>query len=146
MPAALVVDDALLLSVLADGPPAEVRAALRQGVLFTTISWYYRLARATQDSAFSGRLSAALAALPTRRQTIVNAALDDLPPHIGLLDIRRVMPVMRRLDTGRRLNFLTAEAVAVAVSIDAGIRVTTESPLLAAAAEALDIDVRVLSL
>jgi hypothetical protein len=56
------------------------------------------------------------------------------------------MPVMRRLDTGRRLNFLTAEAVAAAVSIDAGIRVTTESPLLAAAAEALDIDVRVLSL
>lgn len=142
----LVVDDALLLSVLADAPPPEVRTALRQGVLFTTISWYYRLARATQDPAFNGKLSAALAALPTRRQSLVNAALDDLPPHIGLLDIRRIMPVMRRLDTGRRLNFLTAEAVAVAVSIDAGIRVTTESPLLAVTAESLGLDVRVLPL
>lgn len=146
MPAPLVVDDALLLSVLADGPPAEVRAALCQGGLFTTISWYYRLARATQDPTFNGRLSSALATLPTRRQTLVNSALDDLPPHIGLLDIRRVMPILRRLDAGRRLNFLTAEAVAVAVSINAGIRVTTESPLLAAAAEALDVELRILSL
>lgn len=146
LPAALVVDDALLLSVLADGPPAEIRVALRQGVLFTTISWYYRLARATRDPAFNGKLSTAVASLPTRRQTLVDVALDDLPPHIGLLEIRRVMPVMRRLDTGRRLNFLTAEALAVAASIDAAIRVTTASPLLFAAAEALEIDVRVLSL
>ena len=64
---ALVVDDALLLSVLADGPPAEVRAALGQGTLFTTMSWYYRLARATQDPAFNGKLSVALAALPCQR-------------------------------------------------------------------------------
>ncbi|HEX9970359.1 MAG TPA: hypothetical protein VGB03_09480 [Acidimicrobiales bacterium] len=145
MPAALVVDDALLLSVLADGPPAEIRAALRRGALFTTISWYYRLARATQDPAFNGKLSAALGALPTRRQALVDAALDNLPSQIGLLDIRRVMPVMRRLDAGRRLNFLTAEALAVAASIDAGIRVTTESPLLFAGAAVLDIEVRVLS-
>lgn len=131
--------------MLAHGPPAEVRVALRQGVLFTTISWYYRLARATQDPAFNGKLSGALAALPTRRQTLVNAALDALPPHIGLLDIRRVMPVMRRLDAGRRLNFLTTEALAVAASIEAGIRVTTESPLLFAAADSLDIEVRLLS-
>ena len=56
----LVIDDALLLSVLADGAPAEVRSALRQGALFRTASWYYRLARATQDATFSGALSAAI--------------------------------------------------------------------------------------
>jgi hypothetical protein len=43
------------------------------------------------------------------------------------------------------LNFLTAEAVAVALALDAAIRVTTESRLLHDACRAVGVDVGVVS-
>jgi hypothetical protein len=141
----LVVDDALLLSVLGGGAAGEVGDAARQGNLFTTGSWYYRLARAAHDWTFGGALSSALDALSTERQERVVAALDALPHEIGLLDMRRLVPIMRRLPVGRRLNFLTAEAVAAAVALDAALRVTTESRLLHDACRSVGVDVRVVS-
>jgi hypothetical protein len=123
----LVVDDALLLSALGGGATGEVADAAQRGDLYTTGSWYYRLARATHDWSFGGRLSSALDALPGAERTRVSVALDTLPPEIGLLDMRRLVPIMRRLG-GRRLNFLTAEAVATALALSAAVRVTTDSP------------------
>jgi hypothetical protein len=60
--------------------------------------------------------------------------------------MRRLVPIMRRLDAGRRLNFLTAEAVAAALALGAGIRVTTESRLLADACQTLSIGLGVVAL
>ena len=42
----LIVDDALLLAVLAGVADAELNAEVDQGELFTTGSWYWRLGRA----------------------------------------------------------------------------------------------------
>lgn len=140
----LIVDDALLLSVLGGGAAGEVRAALQRGELFTTGSWYYRLARAAHDWTFGGALSSALETLSAERQARVAVALDALPQEIGLLDMRSLVPIMRRLP-GRRLNFLTAEAVAAALSLDAAVRVTTDSPLLNDACRAVGVDVRMVA-
>jgi hypothetical protein len=137
----LVVDDALLLTVLGGGATGEIREALDRGDLFTTGSWYYRLARAAHDWTFAGALSSAIDDLSAERQESVTDALDALPQQIGLLDMRRLVPIMRRIP-GRRLNFLTAEAVAAALVLDAGIRVTTESRLLHDACQAVAVDVR----
>jgi hypothetical protein len=140
----LVVDDALLLSVLGGSSSGEVADAARRGEVFTTGSWYYRLARAAHDWTFAGALSSALDRLPPDRRERAALALDALPPAIGLLDMRRLVPIMRRLP-GRRLNFLTAEAVAAALALKAAVRVTTESPLLHDACRAAGVDVRVVS-
>lgn len=140
----LVVDDVLLLSVLAGGATGEVGDAGRRGDLFTTGSWYYRLARAAYDWTFGGALSSAIDALPTDQRAQVVVALDALPQEIGLLDLRRLVPIMRRLP-GRRLNFLTAEAVAAALALGAGVRVTTDSPLLREACRAVGVDAQVVS-
>jgi hypothetical protein len=140
----LVVDDALLLSVLGGGATGEIGEALERGDVFTTGSWYYRLARAVHDWTFVGALSSAVDLLSAEQQARVADALDVLPQQVGLLDMRRLVPIMRRLP-GRRLNFLTAEAVAAALALDAAIRVTTESRLLRDACQALAVDVRVVS-
>lgn len=139
----LLIDDALLLSVLGGGAVDEVAEAARRGRLFTTGSWYYRLARAAHDWTFAGALSSALDTLPAERRERAALALDALPGEIGLLDMRRLVPIMRRLP-GRRLNFLTAEAVAAALALDATVCVTTESPLLHDACRAVGVEVRTL--
>lgn len=64
----LVVDDALLLSVLAGGATGEIGDALERGDLFTTGSWYYRLARAAHDWTFAGALSSAVDLLSPEQQ------------------------------------------------------------------------------
>jgi len=76
----------------------------------------------------------------------VQTGLEVLPQEVGLLGMRRLVPVMRQLDVGRRLNFLTAEAVAAAVILRGALRVTTESRLLRDASGALGIDHRLVSL
>ncbi|HEV3225818.1 MAG TPA: hypothetical protein VGZ52_03260 [Acidimicrobiales bacterium] len=45
---ALVVDVLLLLTALAGRASEELMAAMREAELFTTSSWYYRLAASTQ--------------------------------------------------------------------------------------------------
>jgi hypothetical protein len=74
----------------------------------------------------------------------VLASLDHLPPEIGLISLRDLVPVMRALDVGRHLNLLTAEALAAAQVLDAGIRSTSDSPMLREGASALGLDVRIL--
>src|ERR1700730_4582937 len=61
--------------------------------------------------------------------------------------MRRLVPLMPRLDVGRHLNLLTAEAVAAALALALGsdIQVTTESGLLSGACGALGINLRVVS-
>ncbi|MDQ6615771.1 MAG: hypothetical protein M3083_13790 [Actinomycetota bacterium] len=65
----LVVDDALLLAVLAETATADLQTAVDNGELFSTGSWYWRLSRALHDRASVGVLSRALDDLtPISRQ------------------------------------------------------------------------------
>jgi hypothetical protein len=91
-----------------------------------------------------GVLSRQLGSLGEDERQRVGIALADLPPEIGLLSLRRLVPVMSAL--GGQLNLLTAEAIAAAVVLESEIAVTTESPLLSQAAAAAGVTVRVVSL
>lgn len=136
----VVIDDALLLAVLSGSPPPELEGE----TLYTTGTWYFRLGRVVQPGRAAGALSGRLAQLPLGRQRQVHAFLDALPLWIGVLSLRRLVPVVRILDPQGRLNLLAAEAVAAASVLDAGIAVVVEGPLLRAASDALGIPFRIL--
>ncbi len=141
-----VIDDALLLAVMAGVMPTELVSVHRAGDLFTTASWYYRLSRAVHDRGFTGALSSALASLEPSRRSLVLAGIDALPDEVGMADLRVLVPVMTRLDVGRRLNFLTAEAVATAVTLDGAIWVTTSSVLMTDACRSLSVGLHVVEI
>jgi len=138
----LVVDDAVLLGVLAEAAIEDIQAQADRGEVFTTGSWYWRLGRALHDGASSGALSRPAADLSAAQQARLLAAVQRLPPQIGLLSLRELVPVMSILEVGRRLNLLTAEAIAAALILDATIIVTTESALLAESCTQLGVEVR----
>lgn len=138
----LVIDDALLFAVLGGVADEELQAAGNRGEVFTTGSWYWRLSRALHDRTSTGSLSRAMDDLTTEQQAKVVASVERLPANVGLLSLRDLVPVMTALGAGRRLNLLTAEAVAAAVVIDATIMVTTESPLLTDSCTRLGVEVR----
>lgn len=138
----LLVDDALLFAILAGTADVDLQSALEEGELFTTGSWYWRLSRALHDPASAGVLSRAMDGLTTLQQTRVVASVERLPDEVGLLGLRELVPVMTALNVRRRLNLLTAEAVAAAVVLEATIVVTTESVLLTGACEQLGVDLR----
>ena len=100
------------------------------------------MGRALGDGQSSGVLSRSLYELTPQEQALVIGSVRQLPPEIGLLSLRELVPIMASLEGGRQLNLLTAEAVAAAVVLDAIIAVTTESALLTATCSTLGIDVR----
>ena len=137
----VIVDDALLLAILAEQEgvsEALLPTAAEAGEVFTTGSWYWRLARALARPG-QGVVSRALVASSEDEQRRVHNALDQLPAEIGLLSMRRLVPVMAALPG--QLNLLTAEAVAAAVVLGAKIAVSTASPLLTAAAGSVGVGV-----
>jgi hypothetical protein len=140
----IVVDDTLLLAVLAGSVPPGLQDASAARELATTGSWYWRLGRAVLDPTSAGTLSRAFADLSREGQERVEAGLQALPAEIGLVSLRRLVPVMTALDSGRRLNLLAAEAVASALLLDADIAVTTRSPLLEDACDRLGIQVHLI--
>ena len=139
----VLVDDALLFAVLAEIGPSDLQEALDQGDVFTTGSWYWRLGRALHDAGSAGALSRAMDDLTFDQQTRVLSSVQRLPPQVGLLSLRDLVPVMATLQVERRLNLLTAEAVAIAVVLDASNVVTTRSALLSDACTRLDVELGV---
>ncbi len=137
----IVVDDALLLGVLAGAASRQLEGATAGREFATTGSWYWRLARAVLGPTSTGTLSRAFADLTEEGQSRVSAKLRSLPPEIGLVGLRRLVPVMAAVDSGRSLNLLTAEAVAAALVLDAGIAVTTRSSVLEAACQRVGVDI-----
>ncbi len=112
-PVDIVVDDHVLLDVLAGIESPALHEERGGGVLFTTGSWYYRLSRAV--NAWYGER---IAVRPTRRvlssqRDRALAALQALPATIGLLSYRTLVPVMTALRVRRPLNMLNAEALSV---------------------------------
>jgi hypothetical protein len=141
----IVIDDTLLLGVLAGSVPSGLQGASAARELATTGSWYWRRGRAVLDPTSAGAMSRAFAELSQEGQRRVEAGLHSLPAEIGLVSLRRLVPVMTALDSGRRLNLLTAEAVASALLLDADIAVTTRSPLLDDACDRLGIQVHLIA-
>lgn len=140
-----VIDDHLLLDVLAGTAPRWLQdGAVRSG-LYTTTSWYYRIARAADDPSVRGALSGRLAALDGADEQQVRAQLLSLPEEIRLVAARRLVPPMAILGSTRRLNFLSAEALATAILTESTIVVRTDSPPLNRACEALAVPYRVVS-
>jgi hypothetical protein len=138
---AIVVDDHLLLDLLADDPDEWLRAESAHSAVYTTAAWYYRLASAAYRRTGDGALSRKLAALP---KTFRDEHLDTLTDRIGLVGPRVLVPIMAALVTRRRPNGLMAEALAVALITSSTIVVSTDSALLRDGAEDLGIDYRVL--
>jgi hypothetical protein len=141
----IVIDDTLLLGVLAGAAPAPALEAAAASEVATTGSWYWRLTRAVLDEGSSGSLSHAFGRLAEEDQRRVRDGLRSLPLEVGLLSLRHLVPIMAALDSGRRLNLLTAEAIAAALVLEADIAVTTRSALLEAACERIGIDVVLIS-
>jgi hypothetical protein len=72
------------------------------------------------------------------------ASLEDLPPQIGLLSPRILVPVMAKLSADiTRHNHLNAEALAAAVVLGAGIRVVVASEVLQSACSLLGVPLQV---
>ena len=142
----IVIDDLLLLHVLSGRAHPAVDPYLEaasRGEVFTTGSWYWRATRgATRPG--PGTFARYLAALTEDERFRVLASVDDLPDGLGILSLRRLVPVMAALPG--QLNLLTAEAIAAAVVLDASIAVTTDSDLLRTAAAAAGIPVEVIDL
>jgi len=140
----IVVDDALLFAVISarlEDSYAPYLAAASRNEVFTTSSWYWRLSRAVARGG-SGALSRPFQTLSESERDQVVTALADLPTGIGMLDLRKLVPVMATLPG--QLNFVTAEAVAAAVMLDATIVVTTDSDILNRTAQAAGVEVEIL--
>ena len=142
----IVVDDLLLLHIVARRTHPAVHsyvASAARGEVFTTGSWYWRLARAiTRPS--RGVFSRYLGTLSADERFRVGAAVENLPEGLGVLSLRRLVPIMAALPG--QLNLLTAEALAAAIVLDASIAVTTESNLLTQAAAAVNLTIELVDL
>jgi hypothetical protein len=140
-----VVDDATLLAILTRRATRRVLSAVAEGDVLTTGSWYYRVHRAPHDHESTGSLSAMVANLSPSAKHDLYVILDDLPPEIVVPGPRLLVPVMGALRLRRRVNHLTAEALAAALISGASIRVTAESALLRDACSELAIHLEVLT-
>jgi hypothetical protein len=140
---ALVIDDHLLIDVLADTHDEWLRAEMARSAIYTTTAWYYRVASAARRGSGSGTLSGRLAQLESAPRAELLTQLGRLPDWIGLIGPRLLVPVMAALETRRRPNVLTAEALALALVIDGAIAVTVDAPLLRVCAHDLGITIHV---
>ena len=137
---AIVIDDHILFDVLAARASSTIQGEIDRGGVFTTGSWYYRLARAVGAGPGPGRLARRVESLTADEATRFRAALDDLPAEVGLLSLRFTVPVMQALRVRRPLNMLNAEALAAAVLLDASLVVSVDSALLRSGAADLAVD------
>jgi hypothetical protein len=133
----VVVDDHLLLRILLDDEPADLRPGGAR--VFTTGLWYHRLCRALGSPRVTGPLSGRLGpATPSMAEAAVGA-VTTLPETVGLVPLRDLAwPMARLVNTGMRLNLLSLEAAAAAEHLGAELCLAAADenpPLLAAASD-----------
>ena len=142
----VVIDDHLLLCLLLDNEPRELRPY--GGRVFTTGLWYHRLCRALADTSVTGAMSRSLGDVESRVAAGAVTAFTALPDGIGLTSLRTLAwPMAQLLASGVRLNLMSLEALAAAQHLDAELCLAvadTNSPLLAAA-ELQGVPVRLLT-
>lgn len=140
---ALVIDDHLLLDHLVGRLTGWTAEQVRGSAAYTTATWYYRVANAAVRGSGTGSLSGRIAALPDDEQAALRSKITALPDSIGLVGPRTLVPIMAALRTPRRLNYLSAEALALAVVAEASIAVRTDGPLLRDACTTMGVEYRV---
>lgn len=140
---ALVVDDHLLLDLLAEVASGWLIEEAARSAVYTTGGWYYRVASAADHGTGRGSLSARISALSEDDQRAIRARVTDLPEAIGMIGPRTLVPVMAGLRTTRQLNFLSAEALALALLTESSIAVRTHSPPLREACAVFHVPYRV---
>jgi hypothetical protein len=139
---ALVVDDHLLLNLLTETHPPWLDNELERSAVYTTGSWYYRVALAMTRGTGDGALSSRLTTLEPDRQRALLEKVGMLPQWIGLIGPRVLVPVMAALSVRRRPNLLTAEALAAALVTKGDLVVSVESPILHSGADDLGVSYR----
>ncbi len=133
----VVIDDHLLLDILLNEEPLELRRP--GGRVFTTGLWYHRLCRALGDHAVTGALSRSLGRVELDVAASAVRAAAVLPEAIGLLSLRELAwPMARLLHDGVRLNLMSLEALTAAEQQGAELCLAAmdENPQLVAAAAA----------
>ncbi len=130
---AVVIDDHLLLDLVAGEASQAEQEAVANEVVYTTGCWYYRLARAVLAGSGDGSLSGRLDALGREARDAALESIRRLPDEVSLLSLRTVAPVMATLRVRRALNMLNAEALAVALVTGAELRVAVGSSCCATA-------------
>lgn len=136
-PSDLVIDDHLLVRVLLDDEPADLRPEGAR--LHTTGLWYHRLCRSLADDAVVGPLSRALGPVDRTTGSGVLGSVVALPAPIGLCTLRDLAwPMAELLRDGHRLNLMSLEALAAAERVDAELCLTPadDNPPLRRAARA----------
>jgi hypothetical protein len=140
-----VVDDHLLLRILLDDEPQELRPG--GGRVFTTGLWYHRLCRSVGDRSVVGVFSRALGRVDPAVAAAAIEAVTRLPDSIELLSLRELAwPMARLVDEGVRLNLMSLEALAGAEQLEADLCLAAadKNPPLLAAAQARTTAVRLL--
>ena len=139
----IVIDDRLLFEVLAGTESAEF-VAYASGGIATTFSWFYRLSRAISTGRLDGSLTREFASLSDARRTYVHGLLEDLPDAIEMLHPRVLVPPMSAVAALISVNFLTAEAIAASIILEATIVLSTRSALMDRAAAMAGVECIVL--
>ncbi|MHB8330212.1 MAG: hypothetical protein ACYDD6_11435 [Acidimicrobiales bacterium] len=131
----VIVDDHLLLQILLDEEPPDLRASGAR--IFTTGLWYHRLCRAVGNQAVTGALLRRLGRADPSIATSAARAITTLPETIGLMSLRDLAwPMAQLLSDGVRLNLMSLEALAAADRHGAELCLATtdENPQLLSAA------------
>lgn len=142
----LVVDDHLLVRILLDDEPPELRPAGAR--VFTTGLWYHRLCRSVGDRAVVGVFSRALGRADPAVAAAAITAVTRLPDSIELLSLRELAwPMAHLVDDGVRLNLMSLEALAAAEHLEAELCLAAadENPPLLTAARTRTTTVRLLA-
>ena len=106
MTTTLVVDDHLLMRILLDDEPDELRPS--GALVLTTGLWYHRLCRAISSAQVQGSLSRRLGRAEPSVAAAAGRAVAVLPDTIGLLSLRELAwPMALLLGDGVRLNLLS---------------------------------------
>ncbi|MGI8491404.1 MAG: hypothetical protein ACR2KC_01090 [Acidimicrobiales bacterium] len=131
----VVVDDHLLLRIVLDDEPRQLRPQGAQ--VFTTGLWYHRLCRSIGDRSVIGAFSRAIGSSDPSVAAAAIEAITSLPTSIGLISLRELAwPMARLIDDGIRLNLMSLEALAAAEHLGAELCLAVADanpPLLAAA-------------
>jgi hypothetical protein len=139
----VIVDDHLLLRMLLDDEPRELR--LPGARVYTTGLWYHRLCRAVSSPSVTGVMSRSLGrAVPDVAASAVRS-ITSLPESVGLLSLRELAwPIARLWDGGVRLNLMSLEALASAEHLGGELCLAAidENPQLIDAAVARGVNAR----
>jgi hypothetical protein len=138
----IVVDDRLLLEILSGTETTEIayRAAEESQRRSRGVTGFHARSRR-----FDGSLTREFAALNDDRRAYVHALLEDLPNAVEMLHPRDLVPPMSAVTAVTSVNFLTAEAIAASLILEAPILVSTRSALMDRAASQAGVECLVIS-